>query len=108
LDHFPIKILADKSILIKIKEKIYCRQAITATSYKFTDKCNIFIDEIDENIYGVYFKNKSNKEASLEEIANEFCNELIDQQTRIDIEKEFGNIRDKIVEAAFSPIVDLK
>ena len=44
------------------------------------------------------------EETNFEEIAKNFCNELIDQQVRINVEKEFGNIRDAIVKKAFSSI----
>ena len=32
---------------------------------------------------------------------NEFQNELIDQQVRVEVEEDFGEIRNKIVQKAF-------
>ena len=103
MNNFPIEILKDKSIIIKIRKEIYTRKAITSTSYKFTDDCIIFIDEIDERTLGVYFKKKNN-DTDLDEIAQLFCNELIDQQTRVDLEDEMKNVRERIIEMAFPPI----
>jgi len=103
LNHFPIETLKDRSIIIKIKKEIYTRKAITSTSYKFTKDCIIFIDEIDKNTLGVYFK-KKNDNTNLDEISQLFCNELIDQQIRVDLENEMINIRERIVESAFPPI----
>lgn len=103
MNQFPIEILKDKTILIRIKKEIYSRKAIISTSYKFTEDCIIFIDEIDEKTLGVYFKKKNNG-TSLDEISQLFCNELIDQQTRVDLEDEMKNIRERIIETAFPPI----
>lgn len=103
MNHFPIETLKDKSIIIKIKKEIYTRRAITSTSYKFTKDCIIFIDKIDENTLGVYFKKKSD-DTNLDKISQLFCNELIDQQVRVDLENEMKNIRERIVETAFPSI----
>jgi len=40
----------------------------------------------------------------LEDVAHNFSNEVIDQQVRIDVEKDFKGIREEIVKKAFSPI----
>jgi len=41
---------------------------------------------------------------SLEEDARTFCNEVLDQQVRLDLEARYGNIRELIVRQAFSPV----
>ena len=91
-------------ILLEINKNIYDAYAITNASYKFTDRCYIYQEPISDNIIGVYFKSKENANVSLERMADEFCNELIDQQIRLNIEKEYGHIRNEIVKKAFSPI----
>ena len=99
-----IKHIDNGKLLLELNNKIYSVDAITHTSYKFTDKCYIRIESVAEDILGVYFTAKTEDGNNLEEIINNFCNELIDQQVRINVEKEFGNIRDLIVKKAFSLI----
>lgn len=38
------------------------------------------------------------------DIPKQFCNELIDQQLRHNVNEQFGHIRDMIVEEAFRPV----
>ena len=98
-----IRRLESGKLLLEVNKKIYNMKAITQTSYKFTDKCYIHIKPVSEDVVGIYFESKKSS-ISLEDIANQFCNELIDQQVRIDTEEAYGNIRDAIVKQAFSPI----
>lgn len=99
-----IKKSNDGQFLLEISRKIYDINAILKAAYKFTDTCYVHVDSISEGILGVYFKARDRKDASLENIVNDFCNELIDQQIRVNLEKEYSSIRDQIVKKAFSPI----
>ena len=99
-----IKSLDKGRLLIELDNKIYSIDAITRTTYKFTDKCYMRMESVADNITGVYFTAKIENSDNLEETINDFCNELIDQELRINVEKEFGNIRDAIVKKAFSSI----
>ncbi len=92
------------SLLLEIDKKIYNKEAIFATSYKFTDEGVFRMQTISEFVIGVYFKLKSKNQNSIEDIANKFLNELIDQQLRISTENRYKHIRDAIVKQAFSPI----
>lgn len=103
-----IKKIEGGRLLLEVSTKFYDKKAIVAASYKFTDQAYIHINSISELIVGVYFKGKESNGKILENIAYNFCNELIDQQLRIDIEASYGNIRDLIVQQAFSPIEDVK
>lgn len=96
--------ISDNELLLEVNKSLYEFEAILNASYKFTDKCYIHTNTISEDIIGVYFKIKEDSDTSLELIADNFCNELIDQQLRIFVEKRFGSIRDEIVKKAFSPI----
>lgn len=82
---------------------IYKQEVITATIYKFTDKCFISQSKADEEIQ-VTFTAKSEQLVNFELLEKEFENELIDQQIRYDTEQKFGHIRNLIVEKAFSSI----
>lgn len=91
-------------LLLEADRRIYDVKAIFNAAYKFTDRCHIHHEPISDDVTGVYIKAKENINVSLDEIANEFYNELIDQQVRLNVEKEYGNIRNEIVKKAFSPI----
>ena len=104
MTHEMVKVLDDGTVLVELIESVYSLEALRATTYKFTDRCYI---KIDTNLNGaicVYFNKKSESKLSLETIAKEFCNELIDQQVRLDVEKRFEDIRNMIVRKAFSSI----
>ncbi len=101
--------IEDGKILLVLSKQIYEKEAVLATAYKFTDRCTILIEPYDKYSVGIYFQlNDSSSESYLEQIAKDFCNEVLDQQIRLDLEKKYGNIRKLIVEQAFSPISNLK
>ena len=100
--------LEDGRLLVTLKKEFFEKEAIFSSAYKFTDKCTIKIDPIDDYTVGVYFKFKNeNDDINLQKTAELFCNEVIDQQLRLDIEKKYGNIRELIVKQAFSPIKNI-
>ena len=90
-------------MILELSAAIYEAEAILRTSYKFNDKFYIHVDLVEGNTFKVSFKSKDVNH-SLGNIADEFCNELIDQQVRVITERNFSNIRDEIVKKAFSPI----
>ena len=51
----------------------------------------------------VIFESKEDN-ALTANIPKQFCNELIDQQLRHNVNEQFGHIRDMIVEEAFRPV----
>ena len=101
------KLDGGKLILALIKE-IYQKYAIMAAAYKITGLCTALIRPSGEGEVEVIFEPKENGIIQdLEKIASEFCNDLLDQQIRLDLEKRNGKIRELIVKHAFSPIEDL-
>ena len=99
--------LEDGKLLLELSKELYEKEAVFTSAHKFTDRCTILIEPIDHNSVGVYFKSKR-EDCDLLKISEEYCNEVLDQQLRLDIEKKYGNIRDLIVKQAFSPIENLK
>ncbi len=83
----------------------YSHEAVTAAVYKFTDKYYIQQQSSPKtsDILFVFFESKDGAEVFDVDV-KQFCNELIDQQVRVYVNKEFGKIRDMIVEEAFKPI----
>jgi len=99
-----IRKIDNETVVLELNKDIYKPEAIRATSYKFTDRCYIKIDEPENGRIQVYFNHKQSHDIPIEQLAKEFCNELIDQQVRLDIEQRFSDIRDAIVKKAFSSI----
>jgi His-Xaa-Ser system protein HxsD len=97
------------ALILFIEKEFFEKSAIHAASYKFTDKCIIQIEpEGEKKIAITMALKKPVDEIFLEELANEFMNEALDQQIRLDLEKRYGNIRELIVRHAFKPLENLK
>lgn len=88
---------------VDIDLALYDKEAITATCYKYTDRFYISQKTIANSIVRVSFESHR-EEAIKETIIKDFLNELIDQQVRCNVNKQFGYIRDLIVEQAFKPV----
>ncbi|KAA6332463.1 hypothetical protein EZS27_019042 [termite gut metagenome] len=95
--------MANKNLKIKVDLNIYNQEVITSAVYKFTDRCYVS-QSIESDAVLVSFQVKPEQVGNFELLDKEFENELIDQQVRYDTEQKFGNIRDRIVEKAFSSI----
>ena len=83
--------LEDGRILIKLDKSVYEKEAVMAAAYKMTDTCFIIVKPLEDNQLGVYFEPKNNQnEDDLKAIAKNYCNEVLDQQTRLDVEKNMA------------------
>ena len=101
----PIQRLENGQILLRVDKNIHNHEAILSTAYKFTNDCHIQIISQDSNYYGVYFSPK-NPNIDLYSQVNDFCNELIDQQLRYDLDKSNKSIKELIIKKAFFPFQD--
>lgn len=99
---YPISRTEKNLAIVSLPKSIYEAEALRQSAYKFSGTYNILIQENGSN-YDVIFESKDNENISDEKI-KEICNDFIDQQIRIDTEKQFGHIRDLIVEEAFKPV----
>ena len=102
-----IKRLQNDSMIFEVPLELYQKEAILFTAHTFIDRCYVDIDPSSEKCISVSFRSK-NKDIQFDVFALEFCNELLDQQVRLNVEKSYGNIRDLIVKQAFQPIEDIK
>ena len=101
---FAVKIEKDK-ILVKLSKQFYEKPAVFSAAYKFTNKCFILIEPLDDNHVGVFFQPKQGESPeTLLPLLHEYCNEVLDQQVRLDLEKRYGSLRNIIFEHAFSPL----
>jgi len=96
----------DDVLSIDLNESVYSRDAVLRTAYWFTDRCYLYIARPSPGLFRVQFKLKGLKPdvaaETLDEIAGEFLNSLLDHQLRHDIESETGHIRELLVAKAFA------
>lgn len=100
-----IHVVNDNKFMVKVSLKIYDKEAIAKSVYKFSGKFYVHqqLDENNPELVEVYLESKD-AEAVTATNVKEFCTDLADQQIRININKQFGHIRDLIVEEAFKPV----
>jgi His-Xaa-Ser system protein HxsD len=92
---------SDSEITLLVDETIYARIALLKTCYWFTNRCYIFIYRHDEQHLAVRLAGKPST-SSLDAIAGEFENALLDHQLRFEIASETATLRELIVAKAFA------
>ncbi len=92
--------LQNQGLDIKISGKIYCKEAVLECGYKFTDRCWIHITHSTGSTIKIHLEARD-KNASLQDVAKEFRNALIDYQLRVDLEQKMRPMRELIVKKAF-------
>lgn len=97
-----IQKLEDGRLLLRVDKNIYQHDAILSAAYKFTDTCYINVDSLDSNYYGVYFTVK-HPDDNLTSQVNAYCNELIDQQIRCNLDNQNRSVKELIIKKAFFP-----
>ena len=102
----PIVEVGNGGFSVVIDLNIYTQEAINAACYKYTDK--FFINQktssLSDKIVDIVMECKDSSSVVSPELIKQFCNDLLDQQVRIDVNSQFGYIRDLIVEEAFKPV----
>ena len=94
----------DNKLVLTVSTNLYSIEAISASIYNFSGEYYIFQQPSKKSeSVDIFFESKEGNQIS-EEVAKSFCNDLADQQMRYLTEKEFGYIRDLIVEEAFKPV----
>lgn len=97
----------NNKILVTLHNAYYEKLAIMSAAHELTASFVVIVEPHDKENTAVYFEPKNDiqiDERVLQEAAKDFCNKVLDEQLRLDIEKRYGNIRDMIVKQAFSPI----
>ena len=101
--------IKDGKAYFRFTREFYGKEAVLNASYKMTDKYSAMIKSVGDHEILVTLEPKTQQSRDeIESAASDFCNELLDQQLRLDLEKRFGKIWELIVEHAFSPLADLK
>ena len=97
-----LKRIESNKLLLSVQNDLFEKEAILNASYKFTNKCYIYIEQND-SFTEIYFQSKDEND-DLELIALNFNNELLDQQVRLNTGREFKGIREELVRKAFSTV----
>lgn len=100
--NFPVTKLDNDKFQVVVDMELYAKEAVVAACYKFTDRFFVH-QQTKSNTMKAVFESKDGNVVSAE-VVKQFCNELIDQQVRFNTNKQFGHIRDLIVEEAFKPV----
>jgi len=99
--------IEDGKILVSLNKEFYEKSAVFAAAHKLSGRFGVLIEPLDERTVGVYLQPKPGNEMNegdLNEAAFDFCNEVLDQQIRLDLESRYGVIREIIVKQAFAPV----
>lgn len=105
IQNIPLATIEGNKLQLDIDLRAYSKETVNAAAYKFTGVCYIYqvIDKENTDLLHLIFETKENCLMD-DSVPKRFCNELIDQQVRFDVNKQFGHIRDLIVEEAFKPV----
>lgn len=106
LEKFDIEIISDSVFKIILCKKLYEKQAIFNAAYKYSNIAFFKLDEAsDDRHVAVVIKMKNTSiDVDIDAFANEFCNEVIDQQIRFDLDIRTGEIKKLIYQKAFSAL----
>jgi His-Xaa-Ser system protein HxsD len=97
-----IQKLEDGRLALKVNKSIFHQESILSAMYKFTHNCYIHIDSLDSDYYSVIFAAKHSSIDLVSEASN-FCNELIDQEIRYNLDNSNKSIKQLIIKKAFFP-----
>ena len=109
-EYSPFIVSCDLGLyLVKLPKAFYEREAVFAAAYLFREKYHVRIDSIDDNYVGVWFKSKDEADPAHSQFAlGEYCNEVLDQQVRLDLDKRYGALREAVYEHAFASLQERK
>ena len=85
-------------------EKIYFeRDCVLYVAGRYTPNFFVAISPLPDNAVEIVITAKD-KDTIPKDLLRQFLNDCIDQQIRLDLQKEFGELRQAIVTYAFSPV----
>jgi His-Xaa-Ser system protein HxsD len=94
--------LAEQEARIRISISVYPTAVALRALYWLTDRAYVLVDEPAPGTLEVRIRRKPDHKASLEELAGEFCNALVDQAVRAQVAAETRSIRELIFAKAFA------
>lgn len=88
-------------LLAEVDLGVYSMSALLRVAYRFTDRCYLHLQRIDEHVVEVRFRARS-ADARMDDVAGAFCNELLDQTLREIIARESEPVRNLVLAHALS------
>lgn len=101
IDEKSVRFEKNGRVLFTFSQNVFSVEAVKAAAYRFADLGGFSIDMNDGKIV-VELNCKDPSNTNAQETANAFCNEVIDQDLRIQIRKETEASRNLILAQAFS------
>jgi His-Xaa-Ser system protein HxsD len=96
-------------IEIYLSKLYYQKEAVFAAAHSVTDNYRVKIEPTENrNVKITLIPLREESKANEEKVINDLMNRLIDEQVRLDLEKQYGKIRELIIEHAFSPLENLR
>ncbi|AFM27725.1 His-Xaa-Ser system protein HxsD [Desulfomonile tiedjei] len=96
-----------KSLDIFVSKAFFEKVAIFAAAYKLTRDFVVNIEPAPDNCVKISIQPISPASNDLSYAATNFRNNLIDEQLRLELEHNYGGIRELIVKHAFAPLENL-
>ena len=94
--------LAEGQVSFNVHEDLFVLDAIYGAAYLFVDRCWLFFTRPADKQVGVHLKPKDDgDESTLEALAGEFANELLNQAIRVRIGESTATIREYTMARAF-------
>ena len=87
-----------------LSKYFFAELPVLSTISKFTNQYYVGVMPVNENEFEVTIQAKHAEKSIDKDVLKKFCNELVDEQIRHNLEQQFGRLREIIVEEAFSPI----
>lgn len=88
---------------MEVDLEVYGLTALLKVADKFTDRCFVHLQRRNEQIVEVRFRSKDSQ-STLDSIAGEFCNEVLDQRLREVVARESEPVRNLIFAHALSRV----
>jgi His-Xaa-Ser system protein HxsD len=93
------------SRVLHIDESLYHKTAVLRACYWFTDRCYLFVSRPSPGSLDVEIRAKAGQDAeSLEAVAGEFVNALLDYELRRQIDEQTGSIRELLIAKAVAQV----
>jgi len=92
---------SENKIVISVNPKLYPLESVYGAAYVFLDRAYVFLDGDSKKEIYVHLKGKKKlTDGDMENLADEFLNELLNYSLRYQISKDNRQIREYIVGAA--------
>ena len=94
--------LTERQVSFAVEDELFPLDAVYGAAYLFVDRCWVFLTRPSEGQVGVHLKTKEDAdEPTLEALAGEFANELLNQALRVRVGESTATLREYYMARAF-------